>query len=91
MHTYTQHVSPVLLGLLVKECNFIFLKIVHIMKMLSYYVVSPASPNQKKKKKSKKNFICLVETSERNRYMADVNQQLDGRLASRIPTRMKNA
>ena len=46
---------------------------------------------KKKKKKSKKNFICLVETSERNRYMADGNQQLDGRLASRIPTRMKNA
>ena len=90
MHTYTQHVSPVLLRLLVKECNFVFLKIVHIMKMLSYYVVSPASPNPPKKQ-SKKNFICLVETSERNRYMADGNQQLDGRLASRIPTRTKKA
>ena len=42
-------------------------------------------------KKSKKNFLCLVETSERNRYMADGNQQLDGRLASRIPTRTKKA
>ena len=57
MHAYTQHVSPVLLGLLVKECNFIFLKIVHIMKMLSYYVVSPVSPNQKKKKKQKELYM----------------------------------
>ena len=52
---------------------------------------APPPQTKKKKKKSKKNFICLVETSERNRYMADGNQQLDGRLASRIPTRMKNA
>lgn len=51
--------------------------------------VRPASPNQKKK--SKKNFICLVEISERNRYMPDGNQQLDGRLANRIPTRTKKA
>ena len=59
MHAYTQHVSPVLLRLLVKECNFIFLKIVHIMKMLSYYVVSPASPNQKKKKKKQKELYMF--------------------------------
>lgn len=57
--------------------------------MLPYYGSGP--PPQTKKKRSKKNFICLVEISERNRYMPDGNQQLDGRLANRIPTRTKKA